>query len=90
MSIDLQEAVREGRLSEFIAQEEARGIGPIDRAEFDATIAALVKRRNLRRSKERSQARARWAKDLLRPKRGQQLRLTGLPHGPRTGPNESG
>jgi hypothetical protein len=41
--ISLSQAVRDGRLAEFIAQEEARGIGPIDRADFDAAVAALVK-----------------------------------------------
>jgi hypothetical protein len=41
--LSLSEAVKMGRLDEFIAQEEARGIGPIDRADFDATLAKLVK-----------------------------------------------
>lgn len=41
--ISLQDALKTGRLPDFIAQEEARGIGPIDRAELDAGIAALVK-----------------------------------------------
>ena len=41
--LTLAEAMKHGRLSEFIAQEEARGIGPIDRADFDATLAKLVK-----------------------------------------------
>ena len=41
--LTLSEAVKDGRLQEFIAQEEARGVGPIDRAEFDALTAALVK-----------------------------------------------
>lgn len=41
--LTLSEAVKSGRLQDFIAQEEARGVGPIDRAEFDALTAALVK-----------------------------------------------
>ena len=36
MKISLAEAVSTNRLSDFIAQEEARGVGPIDRAELDA------------------------------------------------------
>jgi len=41
--LSLAQAILESRVSEFIAQEKARGIGPIDRAEFDALAAALVK-----------------------------------------------
>ena len=41
--LTLSEARKLGRLQEFIAQEEARGIGPIDRTEFGALAAALVK-----------------------------------------------
>ena len=33
--ITLREALESGRLSDFAAQEEARGVGHIDRAEFD-------------------------------------------------------
>lgn len=36
--ISLSQAVKTGRLQEFIAQEEARGIGPIDGAEFDSLL----------------------------------------------------
>ncbi len=38
--ISLTEAVKSGRLAEFIAQEEARGIGPIKKAELDRDVAA--------------------------------------------------
>lgn len=38
----LAEAMKSGRLDEFIAQEEARGVGPIDRAEFEMLAAALI------------------------------------------------
>ena len=41
--LTLSEAVKSGRLQDFIAQEEARGVGPIDHSEFDALTAALVK-----------------------------------------------
>ncbi len=41
--LTLSEAVRNGRLDEFIAQEQARGVGPVDRDAFDALAAALVK-----------------------------------------------
>ncbi len=40
--VSLAEALKTGRLPEFIAQEEARGIGPIDRAEFDALLKDAV------------------------------------------------
>jgi len=36
--LNLREAVETGRLGDFIAQEEARGVGPIDRAKFDALL----------------------------------------------------
>lgn len=41
--ITLADAQKTGRLQDFIAEEEARGIGPIDRAEFDALAATLIK-----------------------------------------------
>lgn len=41
--ITLADAMKNGRLQEFIAQEEGRAVGPIDRAAFDALAAALVK-----------------------------------------------
>jgi hypothetical protein len=41
--LSLAEAQKTGRLQEFIAQEEARGIGPIDRADFDAALAKIVR-----------------------------------------------
>ncbi|MGC1863158.1 MAG: hypothetical protein WA733_19090 [Methylocystis sp.] len=37
------EAIKDGRLQEFIAQAEARGVGPVDREEFDTLMAALIK-----------------------------------------------
>ncbi len=41
--LSLAQAVADDRLGDFIAQEEARGVGPIDRAAFDDLAAALVK-----------------------------------------------
>jgi hypothetical protein len=41
--ITLTDALRLGCVADFITQEEARGIGPIDRAELDALAAALIK-----------------------------------------------
>lgn len=41
--LGLSEALRTGRLAEFISQEEARGVGPIDHAEFDGLTTALIK-----------------------------------------------
>jgi hypothetical protein len=43
--LSLSEAVVAGRLPDFIVQEEARGIGPIDRAEFDGAVSKLIKER---------------------------------------------
>lgn len=41
--LTLSEALKGNKLPEFIAQEEARGTGPIDRAEFDALAAKVIK-----------------------------------------------
>lgn len=41
--LSLSEAVASNRLPEFIAQEEARGVGPIERAVLDAVLTASVK-----------------------------------------------
>jgi len=41
--ISLQQAIKEGRLKEFIAQETKRGIGPADRKELDEAIKRLIK-----------------------------------------------
>lgn len=50
----LAEAMKSGRLDEFIAQEEARGVGPIDRAEFEMLAAALIKAPQLEGQTSRS------------------------------------
>ena len=41
--LTLSEAIKTGRLQDFIAQEEARGVGSIDRAEFDRLLGKAVK-----------------------------------------------
>lgn len=41
--LTLTEAQKTGRLQEFIAQEEARGIGSGSKAKFDRLIRAAVK-----------------------------------------------
>ena len=53
--LTLADAMKSGRLQDFIAQEEARGIGPIDRADFEAARAKLVK---APRSKDRTSSSA--------------------------------
>lgn len=41
--LSLAEAIKTGRLQEFIAQEEVRDISPVDRAELDAAINTVIK-----------------------------------------------
>jgi hypothetical protein len=41
--LTLSEAIKTGQLQEFIAQEEARGVGPVDRAELDRALAKMIK-----------------------------------------------
>lgn len=36
--LTLSDAIKSGQIQEFIAQEEARGIGPADREKLEATI----------------------------------------------------
>lgn len=43
MTLTLAAAQRDGKLDEFVAQEEARGVGPISRVVFDKLNAALIK-----------------------------------------------
>jgi hypothetical protein len=40
--LTLAKALKTGRLREFIAQEEARGIGPADNKELDEAIRRLM------------------------------------------------
>lgn len=41
--LSLSKTLETGRLQEFIAQEEARGVEPISEAEFDDTASILIK-----------------------------------------------
>ena len=41
--LSLREAIGTGRLQDFIAQEEARGIGPIVEADFNVAASAVIK-----------------------------------------------
>jgi hypothetical protein len=43
MVLDLLTARKTGRLQEFIAQEEARERGPIDREDFERLSGSLIK-----------------------------------------------
>lgn len=43
--LSLADAIRTNRLSAFIAQEEARGIGPADPRALDALVAEAAKER---------------------------------------------
>ena len=40
--LTLSLALRDGRISDFIAQAEAEGVGPIDRSQFDAMLGAVT------------------------------------------------
>jgi hypothetical protein len=41
--VSLSDAIKSGNLDAFIVQEHSRGIGPIDRAEFDGAVAKVIK-----------------------------------------------
>lgn len=41
--ISLSDALREGRLQDFISQEESRGVEPISEAAFDATASTVIR-----------------------------------------------
>lgn len=41
--LSLREALENGRLQEFIAQEEARGVGPVSEAKFKDTASTVIK-----------------------------------------------
>jgi hypothetical protein len=44
-TLTLSEARRTGRLREFVAQEEKRGIGPASQKQFDRAVKALATQR---------------------------------------------
>lgn len=41
--LKLNQAIRENRLPEFITQEEARGIGPIDKADYETALSSVIR-----------------------------------------------
>jgi hypothetical protein len=41
--LSLGDAIKSGRLQEFIAQAEASDLGPVSEAEFDRTASTLIK-----------------------------------------------
>jgi hypothetical protein len=41
--LTLGDAIKSGRLQEFIAQAEASGVGPVSETEFDRTSSVLIK-----------------------------------------------
>lgn len=41
--LSLRDAIREGRLEEFIQQAEQDGLAPADRAEFERRLGRLVR-----------------------------------------------
>lgn len=49
--LTLAQAIKEGRIAEFVAQEEARGVGPADSADLDAALGRLIRQR---RSEDRT------------------------------------
>lgn len=56
MKLKLNQALAENRLAEFIEQAEAEGIGPADRADFEARLGRLTAPRQEDRT-SRSRAR---------------------------------
>lgn len=40
--LSLAHAIKSGRLTEFVAQEEERGMGPADRKKLDAALRRLA------------------------------------------------
>ena len=43
MTLSLSDAIKDDRLGDFIADEEARGVRPIAREDFNAGAAKLIK-----------------------------------------------
>jgi hypothetical protein len=41
--LSLSEAIKKGQLDQFVAEQEAAGVGPIDRSEFDGAISRVIK-----------------------------------------------
>ena len=43
MPLSLSRAIKEDRRDDFIAQEEARGVGPINETEFNEAASIVIK-----------------------------------------------
>lgn len=41
--ISLAQAIRDGRLEDFIAEQEARSLPPVDKAKLESALAAAIK-----------------------------------------------
>lgn len=41
--LDLSKALKDGRLQDFIAQEEARGVGPVSEDDFENLAAKVIR-----------------------------------------------
>lgn len=52
--LNLSKAIKMGKIKEFVAQEEARGIGPVERRELDETIERLATKSTGRTSRSSS------------------------------------
>lgn len=52
--LTLSDAQKTGKLQDFVAEQEAAGIGPIDLAEFDALAAKTIKAPQLEDQTSRS------------------------------------
>jgi hypothetical protein len=52
--LTLSEATKTGQLQQFIDQEEARGIGPINRAKLDRCIQILIRAKQSKDQTSRS------------------------------------
>lgn len=52
--LSLEKARKTGQLQEFIAEQEAGGVGPIARFEFEAMTTSLIKARRLADQTSRS------------------------------------
>jgi len=55
--LTLSETMKSGQLQEFIAQEDARGVGSIERSELDRALAGMLKAPQLRDQTSRSPSR---------------------------------
>lgn len=55
--LTLSDAIKSGKIKEFVAQEEQRGIGPADRKKLDDAIRQLARRPRLAGRTSRSASR---------------------------------